>query len=388
MSEYQYYEFQAIDHLLSESDRAELASLSSRAVISASSAVFSYNYGDFRGDVETLVDRYFDMMLYVTNWGTRQLMFRFPKDLVDMAGLNAYGVQHAIMITTTTQHVILDISVNEEEGEWIDGEDWLSRMLPLREAILNGDYRALYLAWLHIADLQVEHQVATAQSQDDDDEDKSYSELTGSTPEPPIPPNLGKLNGALEAFAEFFGIDRHLISAAAENSPSLARAAEPIERWVNELSEGECKRLLIQVARGEPNMTAHVLHYLRGRFAEKTPAAANAKTRTIRELFARAEIQKKQARDEQIRKAEIARKKRLEALALREPDVWATVMALIPKKQSNAYEEAVKLLSELLELAEHQGKTDAFRARVKAIQEQFPTLSSLKSRMRQARLID
>lgn len=49
MSEYQYYEFQAIDRPLSEADRAELEKLSSRAQVTSTSFTNEYNYGKFRG---------------------------------------------------------------------------------------------------------------------------------------------------------------------------------------------------------------------------------------------------------------------------------------------------------------------------------------------------
>ena len=50
VSEYQYYEFQAIDRPLGEADRQALEALSSRARVTATSFTNHYNYGDFRGD--------------------------------------------------------------------------------------------------------------------------------------------------------------------------------------------------------------------------------------------------------------------------------------------------------------------------------------------------
>ena len=43
MSEYQYYEFQAVDRPLGEAERSELRGLSSRARISATSFINSYD---------------------------------------------------------------------------------------------------------------------------------------------------------------------------------------------------------------------------------------------------------------------------------------------------------------------------------------------------------
>jgi len=50
VSEYQYYEFLALDKPLTDEQRAELRKLSSRAEITATRFVNEYNYGDFRGN--------------------------------------------------------------------------------------------------------------------------------------------------------------------------------------------------------------------------------------------------------------------------------------------------------------------------------------------------
>lgn len=56
MSEYQFYEFQAIDRPLSPEEREYVQSLSSRVKLTATNAQFLYNYGDFRGEPEKLLD--------------------------------------------------------------------------------------------------------------------------------------------------------------------------------------------------------------------------------------------------------------------------------------------------------------------------------------------
>jgi hypothetical protein len=50
MSEYQYYEFAAIDRPLSKDEMAELRALSSRATISPTSFANEYHWGDLKGD--------------------------------------------------------------------------------------------------------------------------------------------------------------------------------------------------------------------------------------------------------------------------------------------------------------------------------------------------
>lgn len=60
MSEYQYYEFLAVDRPLDERQQAEVRALSTRARITATSFVNEYDWGDFRGDPNRMVELYYD----------------------------------------------------------------------------------------------------------------------------------------------------------------------------------------------------------------------------------------------------------------------------------------------------------------------------------------
>src|SRR6266571_552024 len=74
MSEYQYYEFQAIDHPLTDQQIRELRAYSSRAEITSASFTVEYNWGDFKGNPHQWMEKYFDAFVHVANWGTRWLM--------------------------------------------------------------------------------------------------------------------------------------------------------------------------------------------------------------------------------------------------------------------------------------------------------------------------
>jgi len=90
MSDYQYYEFQAIDRPLTKAEMAELRQLSTRATITPTRLVNVYHWGDFRGDPDVLMQTYFDAFLYLANWGTHQLMFRLPRRLLDLETASPY----------------------------------------------------------------------------------------------------------------------------------------------------------------------------------------------------------------------------------------------------------------------------------------------------------
>jgi hypothetical protein len=63
MSEYQYYEFTAVDKPLNEKDMQALRNLSLRAQITPSSFANEYNWGNFKGNPLKLVEKYFDAFL-------------------------------------------------------------------------------------------------------------------------------------------------------------------------------------------------------------------------------------------------------------------------------------------------------------------------------------
>ncbi len=85
MSEYQYYEFQAIDRPLSAKEMSELRSYSTQARITTTSFVNHYEWGSFKGDGEVWMEKYFDAFLYLTNWGTHVLKLSLPSRLLDPA---------------------------------------------------------------------------------------------------------------------------------------------------------------------------------------------------------------------------------------------------------------------------------------------------------------
>src|SRR5450755_674868 len=140
MSEYQYYEFQAIDRPLSEADRQALRDLSTRARITATSFTNSYEWGDFKGDPAKLMERWFDLHLYLANWGSRRLMIRLPTRMIDRHLIETFLKEvDCAGLTVTGENLVLDIGLDEVESEDEDLEDgsgWLASLTPLRGDVL------------------------------------------------------------------------------------------------------------------------------------------------------------------------------------------------------------------------------------------------------------
>jgi len=82
MSEYQHYQFLAVDRQLSDEQIAAVRELTTRAEITRTTFVNTYQWGDFKGSPERLMEDCYDAFLYFANWGTREVMLRWPaKDL-------------------------------------------------------------------------------------------------------------------------------------------------------------------------------------------------------------------------------------------------------------------------------------------------------------------
>lgn len=83
MSEYQYYEWQTLDRPLTPEEREAVSKLSSHIDVTSSQAVVTYSWGDFKHDPIQVLARYFDAFIYLANWGSKRLAFRFPRGLLD-----------------------------------------------------------------------------------------------------------------------------------------------------------------------------------------------------------------------------------------------------------------------------------------------------------------
>jgi hypothetical protein len=107
----------------------------------------------------------------------------------------------------------------------------------------------------------------------------------------------------------------------------------------------------------------------------------------VGQLFAAAEAAGERRREELAAQAEARRIAELEVLARQGDTPWGEVDALIQRSQAKPYDEAVRLLLKLKELAVYQGQEAAFQARMAEISDQYQRRYSLIERFRKAKLI-
>jgi hypothetical protein len=382
VSEYQYYEFLAVDRPLTEREMQELRAVSSRAIITATRFTNHYEWGNFKGDPRAWMERYFDAFLYFANWGTHELMLRLPRRVLDPATAKRYCRGEAASARVKGEYVILEFLSEDEGSDWFeeDEDGSLSSLVPLRAEIASGDLRALYLGWLLCA---------------------QAGELNDGDEGPSCPPGLGRLSAALEAFVTFMRIDRDLLEAAAAGSQEAEETlpAEGVERWVSGLPEAEKRALLVRLIRGdEPHLRAELVRRFRNSRAAASPSDTAAGRRTVGALLEAAEqrAQERQRREaeraareraRQEREAAEARERHLASLARREPEAWGEVEALIATKQPGKYDTAVALLRDLRELAVRSGRREEVEGRLGRLHEQHAKKPSLIGRLRAAGLV-
>lgn len=354
MSEYQYYEFQAIDRPLDQAAQEALRSISSRARITATSFINHYKWGDLKGDPRKFMECWFDLHLYLANWNTRRLMIKVPKRFVNQAEIDPFLREiDWVKVWTSGDNLIVDICRDEVEvcDDWHDGSGQLAALSSLRADVLSGDFRLFYLLWL-------------AAVQDEFVPEDEFEPLPGIAP----------LTGALDGFAEFFGIDPDLVEAASElGGDDSATSKHALRKAIAAIPEREKADLLLRVVDGD----SHVAFELRNRVRKKNPASAVRRTagmlrlraREIAEARERAEAERREAeRRRQAAEAEKARRARLKILKQRDASsVWREIEQEIERRNPTGYDNAMSLLFDLQALAVEEGNQDNFQRRLGSI---------------------
>ncbi|MFH1744304.1 MAG: hypothetical protein ABIH23_35325 [bacterium] len=384
MSEYQYYEFQAVDRPLTKKQMDELRKYSSRAQITPNRFVNVYNYGDFRGKPSALVEEYFDAFLYLANWGTRWLMLRLSRALFDPETAAPYVGDEFFTCRQKGDYVILSFRSEPQDYddyEWCGEEGCLSSLVPLRVDLLRGDLRALYLGWL----------LALQSAEFEDDE-----------LEPPVPPGLGELNASLVQLADFLRIDADLVAAAAERSGRFrdeALSKEELDGWLSKMAVDEKDALLARLIASDSALPAAEIRLraqreirgeigrpvLSGRSASQLEEHADI---LLEERERKEDEERAREKAKRQREAAEAKKKHLESLIGKEETLWSEVDRLIATRQSNRYDQAIIHLRDLHDLSQMQGELSQFSAKMRRLAAEHERKPSLLQRLRKAGLLE
>lgn len=371
MSEYQYYEFRAIDRPLTKAEMSELRSISTRAVITSTSFTNHYEWGALKADPFKLLEKYFDVFIYIADWGTRILCFRLPQELVDYKQLKKMLPGECVQVRKSANFVAVTFECEIEDSEWDDGTRWMGSLMHIRHDLLRGDLRSLYLGWLFCL---------------------QNGELSRNTPEPAVPDGLGELSTPLRSLIEFLDIHDDFVKVAAQASASLNAGPnrDKLTLWIKNLSEKEKDGFLVDaITETDERWKIELMR----RFQQRNCTTASTKTarkqcRTVKDLLAGAHAlaeERTRLIEEEIarQKAEEAanRVRYLDQLEKCEGEVWSQIAVHIQKLQPLEYDKAVVLLTDLHDLAVQRGTLSLFRSSLEKLRRTHAAKTSFLRRL-------
>jgi hypothetical protein len=350
MSEYQRYEFMTAERPLARAQLAAVNKLSSHIEATSTHAVIEYQWGNFKHDPIKVLHEFFDGFLYWANWGAPELGLRFPHGILPIDLLDGYDLDEFVTFTPHPDCDILHIAFQELEApdEWTEYE--LGSLMQLREELMAGDLRGLYIVWL-----AGQRMLGTA------DEEEDYEIAV-----PPVPPEFGSLTSAQQALAELVQVPSELMETAARHSsvPIPNSPADDFAAWVKLLALDRRDEFLVRLARNEPGLGYQLARELRelGRpntQATKRPGKYVTFATLLRESWA---IREQWEREKREREA-LARQRHLQAVHDSQDEYWRRVEEAAERGSGPGYDEAVHILIELRTVADHFGEIEAFERR-------------------------
>ena len=372
MSEYQYYEFAAIDGPISDEGLRYARSCSSRAEVSRVRWQNTYNFSDFHGSVDTLL-KYYDAHFYLANWGTVRLGLAFPKGAIRPETIQPYLHGGERYEDTLTFKEIGDRCIvwwehNEEGGgEWIEGGGRIDQLIGVREELMRGDYRALFLGWLA-----------------DFDPDEWQDPGDGAVVMPPIPAGLDQLSPALKELAELFLVDPDALAVAAGLSQAGAPERIPLAAVLEGLSVPDMRALLARVAEGGGSGVMAELNRRTYPRVQSPVSQAMKCTEFAAKVIETREARRKQAAEaaaaKRQREAEL-RQQHLASVLQRAGTIWSGIEPLMDQKIASAYDQVAAQLQELRDAYAQAGDLGAFQQKLSGFQSRYSNRPAMLRRI-------
>ena len=388
MSEYQYVAFRAIDRPLTDEELEFAETQSSRAEITRWSFTNEYHYGDFGGDSEKLLLNGYDVHLHYASFGIHTIQLRLPAGLPFSRKVWKNYIDGERVswkeFKTPGRGGVLSVSPDFEPGDvdYIEDPDsYLDLAVEIREALIRGDLRVLYVLWL-------------CGMRD------AYSG-EWETVEPPVPAGLAQVSDACSDLTTFYGLNPLMLVAAAEQSaPAFERVSEDeiVAQWVKSQTSEDCREL---VRRLLLDKTHQVRAETMAQIGSQTPTAdwpTTPGTRTFEQLWKRTEqlreeekererIQKEKAVRQEAEQKAKARQERMVKIAkepakwLKEADRLAALRAIVH------YEAAAEILDDLKHAVGGEKGRRMAQAHADKLVAKYPTLNHLKSALRKRGLL-
>jgi len=388
VSEYQYVVFQAVDRPLNDKQLEFAQRQSTRAEVTRWSLSVEYHYSSFRGDVDGLLRGGFDVYLQHSNYGTREIKLRLPHGLPFAESVwSKYvnGEQLNWARDDQGSGGILTLNPFHETGNIEDvweSQKSLDAVIGVRERLMSGDLRALYLLWLCAAD----------------DDYNDPAEMI----EPPVPHGISEVAADGKEVLPFFGLDPLLLVAAGSGvapAPNADSENRPIIQWMESLDVRRAKAELHRILVGDPaTEKARLLAEIRD---TQKPGGwpTSDRQRSLDDLFQqtaalRAEKSQQKARQAQAtakREAVKAERERVDRMQemLKAPDKWLReAEQFVDARGTDNYKAAADILYDLREAVGGEEGERIARQHAAHLAMKYPTLNHLKSSLRKRGLLE
>jgi hypothetical protein len=274
---------------------------------------------------------------------TAIFMVRLPIEALTQETAKVMAVPYLLDIKATKTHWMITWSLEESENYdrfgMEDGRGWMTRLAPVRDELLRGDLRSLYIGWLPA--------VAGEMMDDDETEPLSVSGLANPT-------------AAQQALAEFLEVDPDLLVGAGMGSPAAPEteiSRREMEKWIDALPREETNSILKQLLEGNGQQAERSI---RSRFASwrrgLQTGDTDAPRRTVGDLQQNAqkarqirlEKEKRDRKQREIKRRE-KRKAYLKNLSNDFPKAWASVKEPVERGSGRGYDEACRILVDIAE---------------------------------------
>ncbi|MGL5487227.1 MAG: hypothetical protein ACRDC6_13220 [Shewanella sp.] len=352
MSEYQYYKFERVDGQLAPHARQTLRAISSRAEISATTFQVYYTYSDLKADPAELMLNYFDIGFYYADWGSIDAYLKLPAGTIPDAllGVSRYGLQ----VEESDEWQLLTFSI-EEYGEYFDdeqAENFFQHLAALRTALIQGDWRLVYLMWLKACEFNEEIDRI-----------------------PLIHFDFERLSEEAQAFATLYDIPLAWVNALAmvlKAHPSHpARQAElQFNGWFHQLTDAE-KQMLLSTLFEQGQLTRHqALAMTRKESANQDEAYQYWLTPDVIAPYveqAQRQLQQAQAeaRAKKMALEKAEKEKALTAIYQQREHAWQQAQEQADRACASGYDAASRHVHQLWEAYQFKGDSPEFARRFK-----------------------
>jgi hypothetical protein len=357
MSEYQYYEFRNLSNSLTSKQQQSLREISSRASISSAHFINEYHYGDLRAKPIDLMADFFDVGIYMANWGSAELYIKIPSPLLDGKVLQAFQIDYIFDYKNLGEHWLLHFAIPENDDYFdLEGDDcdyWMARLQEIRAELYRGDYRCLYIIWL------------CAFYYDRREVDKL----------PQLNCILSGFSEAQQAFAEFLHVDATWLTALTQVLPAQKESEQIDEnglkkQWLSQLTEQQIQSILLQLLNDNAQVCQEQLlcAYQLAQQSHKTNIIGEIDPTELLQYHQQAVQKERQQQAEtelqEQNKKQVLREHYLKSVYQEKEKYWRIVQNDVEKASSRTYDNAAQNLLDLSQAYLLNQTADDFQLRL------------------------